>query len=89
MPDMLLRTFLVVYRNGFRRDDDIQMALDIATYGGAQVIGVEGYGLEAGCVADLVVVDGENQLEAIFERPERWLVMKAGKIVAREGVCLG
>lgn len=88
MPDMLLRTFLVVYRNGFRRDDDIQMALDIATYGGAQVIGVEGYGLEAGKTADLVVVDGENQLEAIFERPERWLVMKGGRVVARDGECL-
>jgi cytosine/adenosine deaminase-related metal-dependent hydrolase len=88
MPDMLLRAFLLVYRNNFRRDDDIQLALDIATFGGAQVIGVENYGLGAGNVADLVVVDGENQLEALFERPERFLVMKAGNVVAREGECL-
>lgn len=88
MPDMLLRTYLLAYRNNFRRDDDIRMALDIATFGGAQIIGAEGYGLEPGCAADLVVVDGENQLEAIFERPARWLVMKAGRIVAREGECL-
>lgn len=88
MPDMLLRTFLLAYRNGFRRDDDIRMALDIATYGGAQVLGVEEYGLAPGNSADLMVVDGENQLEAIFERPARWLVMKAGTIVAREGMCL-
>jgi cytosine/adenosine deaminase-related metal-dependent hydrolase len=88
MPDMLLRAFLLVYRNNFRRDDDIQLALDIATYGGAQVIGVENYGLEPGNAADLVVVDGENQFEALFERPERFLVMKDGKIVAREGECL-
>lgn len=88
MPDMLLRAFLLVYRNNFRRDDDIQLALDIATFGGAQVIGVENYGLGAGNVADLVVVDGENQFEALFERPSRFLVMKAGKVVAREGECL-
>ena len=88
MPDMLLRTFLVVYRNNFRRDADIQLALDIATYGGAQVIGVEHYGLEVGDAADLVIVDGENHLEPIFERPERWMVMKGGKVVAREGACL-
>lgn len=88
MPDMLLRAFLLVYRNNFRRDDDIQLALDIATYGGAQVIGVESYGLEPGNTADLVVVDGENQLEALVERPERFLVMKAGKVAAREGKCL-
>ncbi len=88
MPDMLLRTYLLAYRNNFRRDDDLRLALDIATYGGAQVIGAERYGLEPGCSADLVVVDGENQLEAIFERPARWLVMRAGRIVAREGACL-
>ncbi len=88
MPDMLLRTFLVVYRNNFRRDDDIQMALDIATSGGAQVIGVENYGLAVGDSADLVIVDGENHLEPIFERPARWLVMKDGNVVARDGECL-
>jgi cytosine/adenosine deaminase-related metal-dependent hydrolase len=88
MPDMLLRAFLLVYRNNFRRDDDIQLALDIATSGGAQVIGLENYGLEPGNVADLVVVDGENQFEALFERPERFLVIKAGQVVARDGECL-
>lgn len=88
MPDMLLRTFLVVYRNNFRRDADIQLALDIATYGGAQVIGVANYGLAVGDSADLVIVDGENHLESVFERPERWLVMKRGKVVARAGECL-
>ncbi len=88
MPDMLLRTCLLAYRNNFRRDDDLRLALDIATFGGAEVIGAKGYGLEPGCAADLVVVDGENHLEAIFERPARWLVMKAGRIVARNGECL-
>ena len=88
MPDMLLRTFLLVYRNNFRRDDDIQLALDIATYGGAQVIGVENYGIAVGDSADLVIVDGENHLEPIFERPARWLVMKHGNVVARDGECL-
>ncbi|MEZ4530799.1 MAG: amidohydrolase family protein [Thermomicrobiales bacterium] len=85
MPDMLLRTFLVAYRNNFRRDADIQLALDIATYGGANVIGVENYGLEVGSNADLVIVEGENHLEPIFERPARWLVLKGGRVVAREG----
>ena len=88
MPDMLLRAFLVAYRNNFRRDADIQLALDIATYGGAQVIGAEQYGLSVGDAADLVIVDGENHLEPIFERPARWLVMKGGNIVARDGECL-
>lgn len=85
MPDMLLRTFLVAYRNNFRRDADIQLALDIATYGGADVIGVENYGLDVGNIADLVIVEGENHLEPVFERPARWMVLKGGRVVAREG----
>lgn len=88
MPDMLLRVFLIAYRNNFRRDDEIEMTLDIATYGGARVIGDQAYGLQPGCAADFLVVDGESHVEAVIERPDRWLVVKNGKIVAREGVCL-
>lgn len=85
MPDMLLRIFLISYRNNFRRDDELEIALDVATYGGAHVIGAAGYGLEPGCAADFVLVDGETHLEAIFERPPRWLVVKRGRVVARNG----
>jgi cytosine/creatinine deaminase len=88
MPDMLLRAFIVAYRNNFRRDDELELMLDIATYGGAQVMGTSDYGLESGCAADLVLVDGETHVEAIIERPARWLVMKRGQIVAREGECV-
>ena len=44
MPDMLLRAFLLAYRNGLRRDDEIELVLDIVTYGGAQVMGDGGTG---------------------------------------------
>jgi cytosine/adenosine deaminase-related metal-dependent hydrolase len=88
MPDMLLRTFLIAYRNNFRRDDEIEMALDIATYGGAHVIGDVNYGLAPDCSADFVIVDGETHVEAVIERPKRWMVVKNGQVVARDGECL-
>jgi len=88
MPDMLLRAFIIAYRNNLRRDDEIEMVLDIATYGGAQVMGDAAYGLTVGSRADLVVVGGETHVEAVIERPQRWLVLKNGQIVAREGECL-
>jgi len=88
MPDMLLRTYLIAYRNNLRRDDEIEMVLDIATHGGARVIGVDDYGLDPGKSADFVLADGETHVEAVIEQPDRWLVVKRGKIVAREGVCL-
>jgi cytosine/adenosine deaminase-related metal-dependent hydrolase len=88
MPDMLLRTFLIAYRNNLRRDDEIEMVLDIATYGGARVLGDTNYGLAPGCRADLVLVDGETHVEAVIDRPPRWLVLKGGRIVARAGECV-
>jgi cytosine/creatinine deaminase len=81
MPDMLLRAFLLAYRNNFRRDDQIEMVLDIVTSASAGVMKVEDYGLEIGKSADLVLVDGETHVEAVIERPPRWLVIKGGKIV--------
>ncbi len=88
MPDMLLRAFIIAYRNNLRRDDEIEMVLDLATYGGAQVMGDAAYGLTVGSRADLVVVGGETHVEAVIERPQRWLVVKGGRVVAREGACL-
>lgn len=88
MPDMLLRSFILAYRNNLRRDDEIEEVLDIATYGGARVLGDTEYGLEPGCWADFVLVDGETHVEAVIERPKRHLVVKHGRVVARDGECL-
>lgn len=88
MPDMLLRAFLIAYRNNFRRDDEIEMVLDIITRGGADIMGDRSYGLTPGSRADFVIVDGENHVEAVIDRPTRSYVVKGGRIVARDGVCL-
>jgi cytosine/adenosine deaminase-related metal-dependent hydrolase len=83
--DMLERAFLVAYKNGFRHDEDIALALRLCTHGGAQVMGVAGYGLDVGCVADLVLVDAETVAEAVVMHPPRRAVVKAGRVVARQG----
>jgi cytosine/adenosine deaminase-related metal-dependent hydrolase len=88
MPDMLLRAFIIAYRNNLRRDDEIEEVLDIITHGGARVLGDDSYGLAPGCNADFVLADGATHVEAVIERPARWLVVKRGRIVAREGECL-
>lgn len=84
--DMLQRAFLVAYRNNFRRDEDIELALDLCTRGGAGVMRLDGYGLEPGCPADMVLVDGETLAEAVVEHPPRRLVLKTGRIVAENGL---
>jgi cytosine/adenosine deaminase-related metal-dependent hydrolase len=48
------------------------------------MMGVEAYGLEPGCRADFVLVDGETLAEAVVSRPPRRLVVKGGRVVAGE-----
>ena len=86
--DMLERAMLVGLRNNLRRDDELELALDICTYGGAKVMALENYGLEPGCCADFVLVEAEAIAEAVAARPPRKLVVKRGRIVARDGRAL-
>ncbi|ASM71335.1 MULTISPECIES: amidohydrolase family protein [Roseobacteraceae] len=85
---MLERAMLVGLRNNFRADVEVSWALDTCTKDGARVMGLEGYGLEAGCRADLVLVGVEALSEAVTQRPQRRLVVSGGQIVARDGETL-
>lgn len=82
---MLERAMHVAYRSTFRRDEDIELALEAATYGGAATLGLQSYGLEPGDRADLVVVDAGTPAEAVVTHPTPEFVLKDGAIVARNG----
>ncbi|MFC3127244.1 amidohydrolase family protein [Pseudoroseomonas globiformis] len=86
--DMLERAMLLGLRNNFRRDEDVELALDICTRGGAEVMALQDYGLQPGCWADLVLVDAETVAEAVAARPSRALVVKHGRVVVRDGAAL-
>ncbi|WP_137891327.1 amidohydrolase family protein [Ramlibacter sp. 2FC] len=86
--DMLERAYLIAYRNGFRDDPGLELALHMATYGGAQLMGAPRYGLALGSDADLVLVEAETAAEAVAMHPLRRLVLKRGRVVARAGQCL-
>lgn len=87
-PEMLLRAYLVCYRNNFRRDDQIEDVIDLITTSSAEVMGVPDYGFAIGKAADLVLVDEENHSAAVIRRPTPWLVMKRGVVTARDGAVL-
>ena len=82
--DMLDRAWQLAYRNGFRRDSDIEMCVDVATRGGAAVLGFES-GLTEGAPADLVVVPGDSVAAAVMDRAPRTLVVRRGRVVAADG----
>jgi cytosine/creatinine deaminase len=84
--DMLDRAMHLAYRSTFRRDEDIELALTAATYGGARTLGLAGYGLTAGAPANLVVVAATTAGEAVVACPPRALVVHRGRVVARNGM---
>jgi cytosine deaminase len=87
--DMLERAMFVGLRNNLRRDDELALALDVVTTGGAKALGVLDYGLAPGCGGDVVLVPAETIAEAVAQRPGARTVVKRGRVVAQNGAVLG
>jgi cytosine/adenosine deaminase-related metal-dependent hydrolase len=86
--DMLDRARIVGMRNGLDKDHEVELALDICTSGGAKVMALADYGLSIGNFGDLVLVEARNVPEAVVLAPPRKLVVKRGRVVARDGKAL-
>jgi cytosine deaminase len=83
--DMLERAMLVGYRANFRHDHELRLAYDMVTTAPARVLGLADYGLKVDGPADMVVVGAANIAEAVATRPRRKMVIKAGRVIARDG----
>ena len=84
--DMLERAMMIAYRANFRHDHDLEFAFEMATGAAARVLGIADYGIAVGGPADFVAVEAGSIAEAVATRLRRKLVIKAGRIVARDGV---
>ncbi|MCX4835470.1 amidohydrolase [Streptomyces sp. NBC_00006] len=89
--DLLDRTWQLAFTNNFRRDDHIEMALAVATMGGASIMShdvprlsgvTDRPGLAVGDRADLVLVDGETPSSAVMDRGKDRTVLHDGRVVA-------
>jgi len=83
--DMLERAMLIGYRANFRHDEELALAFDMVTAAGARVLGLADYGIRVGGPADFVTVEASTLAEAVASRKRRSLVVKGGRIVARDG----
>ena len=83
--DMLERCWLLSWRTACRTDAELVAALDMGTRQGADLLGLQGYGLAVGCEGSLVLIPGENFAQIVVDRPKRSLVVKRGRIVAKDG----
>ena len=52
------------------------------TTNGARALGLEGYGLEPGCHADIVILQARNPQEALRLKPARLHVIRRGRVIA-------
>jgi cytosine/adenosine deaminase-related metal-dependent hydrolase len=83
--DMLERVAIIGYRQGLLADEDVALAFSFATSAAARVLGLSGRELTVGAPADLIAVPGLSIPEAVADHPPRSLVMKSGRVVARDG----
>lgn len=86
--DLLERAMTVGYRSGFNTDEELALAFDMITIRAARALNLEGYGLNEGGAADLLVLDAQHVQEAVVARPKPRDVYKAGRLVARNGAIM-
>ena len=61
----------------------MRQCFDAVTINPARILGLQGYGLEAGCFADFVLLQARDPIEAIRLRATRLQVFKRGKLLAQ------
>jgi cytosine deaminase len=83
--DMLNRATTIGYRSGFYTDDELTIAFDVITDGGAKALRLNNYGLKVGAKADFVTLKAEHAQAAVASPPQGRSVYKGGKLVARDG----
>jgi cytosine deaminase len=62
--------------------DAMRRCYDAVTSTPAAILGLDGYGVEPGCRADLVLLEARDPIEAIRLRATRLAVVRAGRVIA-------
>ncbi|WP_326769127.1 amidohydrolase family protein [Streptomyces sp. NBC_01591] len=87
--DMLARAHLLAYRTDAhtdaRTDAELAACYEAVAQGGASLLGLPASRLETGDPADFVVVAVGSLPEAVVDRPVPPMVVRAGRVIAREG----
>ena len=81
--DMLEVAHMAVHVGQLTSIEAMRRCFHAVTSEPAAVMGLEGYGLEPGCRADLVVLEAGDPVEAIRLKAGRLFVLRAGRTVAQ------
>lgn len=83
--DMLHRAHLLARALKARLDDQLSDAFLTAAHDGAALVDLPRADFALGAPADFLLVEGECLPQAVVDLPERHAVVRAGRVVAREG----
>ncbi len=81
--DMLEVAHMAVHVGLLTSQEAMRRCFDSVTSVPAAILGLDGYGLEPGCRADMVVLDARDPVEAIRLKAARLQVLRAGKVIAQ------
>jgi len=62
--------------------DQMARIFDLVTVNGARTLGLDGYGIEPGCHADVVVLQAGDVHEALRLKPQRLHVIRRGRVIS-------
>ncbi|MFE0653738.1 amidohydrolase [Streptomyces sp. NPDC059534] len=83
--DMLHRAWLAAWALDLRLDEELEACFRLAADGGAGLLGLPESDLLPGSPADFMLVDAECLPQTVVDLPRRDLVVRAGRVVARNG----
>jgi cytosine/adenosine deaminase-related metal-dependent hydrolase len=83
--DMLHRAHLLGLITRARLDDELSDCFVAAAEGGAELLGLPLVDFAPGSPADFLLVDGECLPQVVVNLPARRMVVRGGRVVARDG----
>jgi cytosine deaminase len=87
--DLLEEGLILAYGAHMDTEEQLDTLLRMSTTNAAKALNLQNYGLEVGCLADLVVLDAPSPAAAIINQAEKRYVFKYGKLIATNEVVSG
>jgi cytosine/creatinine deaminase len=84
--DLLWQANLAIHASHLISPEQRKVALELVTTEPAKILGLQNYGLEVGCQADMVILDAYDLDTALAMMAPRLRVYKAGRLVYRQDI---
>ena len=81
--DMLDVAFMGLHVGQLSSRADMEWCFDAVTSNSAEIMGLEGYGVNKGAAANFVLLQASNKIDAIRLRAHRMAVVRKGRVISR------